>query len=123
MDVKELRIGNLANHSELGIVEIIAVGKDYIHCTYNGETFYESVGRFSPIPITFEWLLKLGFIEGGLSLMRSVKNDVWLEWDRNTIAITYFSKEILIETIKYIHQLQNLHFVLTGEELQIKKDG
>ena len=61
MDVKELRIGNLANHSELGIVEIIAVGKDYIHCTFNGETFYEGVGRFSPITLTFEWLIKFGF--------------------------------------------------------------
>ena len=66
MEVNELRIGNLANHSKLGIVEIIAVGKDYIHCSFDRETFYENMGRFSLIPLTDEWLLKFGFnIENG----------------------------------------------------------
>lgn len=60
MDIKELRIGNLIDHSELGIVEIIAVGKDYIHCVFNGETFYENVRCFSPIPLTEERLKENG---------------------------------------------------------------
>lgn len=124
MEGKELRIGNLVNHSELGIVEVIAVGKDYIHCIFNGETFYESVGRFSPIPLTLEWLLKFGFKameEGEYTYDAYSKGgiQIWHQ-DKNKLII---EKPDVSYPLQYVHQVQNLHFALKGEELQIKKDG
>lgn len=37
MKIQELRIGNLANHSELGSVTVIGISNDHIHCVFNNE--------------------------------------------------------------------------------------
>lgn len=74
-----------------------------------------------PIPLTKEWLLKFGF-------ERSV-NGLWkfpLEMrsnGRNGFHCFYgnsSSKRKINIEIKSVHQLQNLYFALTGEELEIK---
>jgi len=69
-------------------------------------------GDVEPIPITEEWLLKLGFIND--DAQRYFKNGIYLIlYDEgctilhNQIHINYF----------YVHQLQNLYFALTGKEL------
>lgn len=114
MEANELRIGNFTYHSELGIVEVIAVGKDYIHCLFNGETFYESIGRFSPVPLVEEWLLKFGFkLENNTYWNENVsilglENDRYIHFDGGRVFI------------RSIHQLQNLFFALKGEELTLK---
>ncbi|MDV3882965.1 hypothetical protein CMU04_06490 [Elizabethkingia anophelis] len=115
MEGKELRIGNYIKHSELSdITEVIAVGKDYIHILFNNETLYESIKWFTPIPLTEEWLLKFGFeIDNGWFKIGYLKllpiRDLYYR------AIVPITKDI-----KYVHQLQNLYFALTGEELTIK---
>lgn len=125
IEPKELRIGNLLNHSELGIVEVIGVGKDYIHVIYNGETHYENIRSFSTIPLTEEILLKFGF--------EKIKSD---EYPHKFIINKYMRYEVEIENlnskncfvfshgkkfssikIEYVHQLQNLYFSLTVKEL------
>jgi hypothetical protein len=78
----------------------------------------------SPIPLTEEWLLKFGFVDGSY-LYKNYKvkaGDYWNsvkfyegEWCYNnddSDAGCYF-----LTTIKYVHQLQNLYFALTNEEL------
>jgi len=77
-----------------------------------------------PIPLTEEWLLKFGFVDGSY-LYKNYKvkaGDYWNsvkfyegEWCYNnddSDAACYF-----LTTIKYVHQLQNLYFALTNEEL------
>lgn len=73
-----------------------------------------------PIPLTEEWLLKFGFerkpwglVKGGLLFRDNIKNPC---------------KELTLEvgngfrvTLQYVHQLQNLYFALTGEELTVKE--
>lgn len=84
-----------------------------------------------PIPLTEDWLLKLGFeYYAPLSHYRIVINDIWYK-----VKIT-FDGQFLFSFInlnydevnhmppKYIgtvHQLQNLYFSLTGEELILQK--
>jgi hypothetical protein len=81
-----------------------------------------------PIPLTEEWLLKFGFdkktpYEGKLfyeighnEMYFKVKEvgDIYNHW--------YFYKWewILTTNIQYVHQIQNLYYSLTGEELTIK---
>jgi hypothetical protein len=81
---------------------------------------------FQPIEITKEWLLKLGFeynnnYDNYVIRARDYYNSVgWndedCEWyynnDRSDAGCYY------ITDIKYVHQLQNLYFALTQEELQ-----
>ncbi|MCT3691033.1 hypothetical protein HZQ92_05535 [Elizabethkingia anophelis] len=119
MEGKELRIGNYIKHSELlGITEVMAVGKDYIHILFNKETLYESIKWFTPIPLTEEWLLKLGFKKSKFS-SNCFKITNGYKFDFAGGEVLYLDS-IRLEHIKYIHQLQNLHFALGGEELTIK---
>jgi hypothetical protein len=90
--------------------------------------------RIEGIPLTEEWLLKFGFKEGstydfGLSLKRvpdysindfrimlsnSVYHYIRKAWDGGSSE----ENESITE-IKYVHQLQNLFFALTGTELEL----
>jgi hypothetical protein len=76
-----------------------------------------------PIPLTEEWLLKLGF--------KRIKKGIG--WDKlsdgklilvevptnkgNIVAFNYDADKY--NYLKYVHQLQNLYFALTGVELQL----
>ena len=110
MKPNELRIGNYVNwintqepHSLYLIEEIREL--NYHDC-------------FVPIPLTEEWLLKFGFINDKvLEFYRNDFTDSTIIIDYNFICLLGYSHVKL----KYVHQLQNLYFALTGEELQIKK--
>jgi len=73
------------------------------------------------IPLSEEWLVKLGFkesrshFEKGFPLWVCIggltgPTDIWIHGNY-TPAVK----------VGYVHQLQNLHFALTGEELTIKE--
>lgn len=89
-----------------------------------------------PIPLTEEWFLKLGFEKWGRNdLPRTVSfNKEWVNIfpansfsDFEGFGFMYYKKEVEKSTesartvIKYVHQLQNLYFSLTGEELKLNK--
>ena len=102
MKANELKIGNIV--SIFGIEQhIITELKDTIYVDLN------------PIPLTEEWLLKFGFEKkiGWDDLIYHVKNNV----DLYEFLSGY---EYYDFHIKHVHQLQNLYFALTGEELKIK---
>ena len=68
----------------------------------------------NPIPLTEEWLLRLGFeLEEGWYWKSSLR--------LFNIRGLYFRANFPIKAdILYVHSLQNLYFALTGEELEIK---
>lgn len=80
-----------------------------------------------PIQITEEWLLKFGFKKGGSEyklfpsfgtqfIADFTGEELWFMAYTRTVHSDY--KEVYLATpIKYVHQLQNLCFILTGEEL------
>ena len=124
MEVKELRIGNYIN--------IIADGHEHEPDTFQWSIddyeYYETVMfNIIPIPLTEEWLLKFGFEYN--SYPDSLTLNVLSFGRFNAYSI---SKDLTIELstqsgymfgttkIKYVHELQNLYFALTGEELTIK---
>lgn len=93
---------------------------------------YESV---NPIPLTEEWLIRMGFeIEkypvyltykiwvGDFKLIYRVHNarkstELWLEGNG---AYDEYGEADLTDICKYVHSLQNIYFALTGKELTIK---
>lgn len=74
-----------------------------------------------PIPITEEWLVRFGFkINSGVSsrefLMKNIK--VCNHYEKGFLFIVdWWHSGIMIQSV---HQLQNLYFALTGEELILK---
>jgi hypothetical protein len=128
MNAKEFRIGNYVNYLHLIYRENIPIG-----CMYDIISGIEDnsirtdhsngyiISDLLPIEIDHEWLLKFGFEQDG-------PHWYWFSTeDRFTdIGYSYSLEKNILEfnqlevPIKYIHQLQNLYFSLTGQELTIK---
>jgi hypothetical protein len=124
MKVTELRIGNLVDQPNEGVAKVTSILNNLQIRT---ETGY--VDKYcKSIPLTEEWLLKFGFkrndntkvsdsfywiMVGGSELHINPDNGVvWIHRNENI-----FNNPCLV---KHLHQLQNLYFALTGEELDIK---
>ena len=122
MKAKELRIGNLVLKN--GIVHFVyLVSNTIIHSSEIGTSNIEIslLYEVEPIPLTEEWLLKAGFKNS------TVNNKLFIAYgfalyidDDNDVGVMKFGIDVYLCHIKYIHQLQNLYFALTGEELTIK---
>lgn len=109
MKANELRIGNIINNDG---EEILVTSYTFYNIETDGEYFKD-------IPLTEEWLLKLGFEWKGLISKGQyltittpcgkalVYNDGFLKFVGVTIEVP----------IKHVHQLQNVYFALTGKEL------
>ena len=77
----------------------------------------------SPIPITPEILENAGFIKGEIEFDKRYKwydhkdymDDMRFEVEPDGL----FLKNCSISPIRYLHQLQNLFYLITGEELEI----
>ncbi len=125
MKANELRIGNLVCYSEDNtIFKIYAIERDGFSVENQIEATWIECGEFKPIQLTEEWLLKFGFVKSKVSsqfdkekLTIQIANE--LEYHKKG-RVYFNSWAILEESIKYVHQLQNLYFALTGEELTFK---
>jgi hypothetical protein len=118
IEAKDLRIGNNFQNDEGNILTCFGVApvddSDQFNIWYGNELgFILLEEEAKPIPLTEEWLVKFGF-EG---------------WDKgdytmNLSNANFYKLPIwqpLAKNIKHVHQLQNLYFALTGEELTIKE--
>lgn len=108
MKAKELRIGNLVLKE--GVIHPIG----FYDFENGGANFV--VDDYQPIPLTEEWLLKFGFEKNEEEI---IFEGLKLWWSDNDGMKSYYhiNSELLIY-IDHVHQLQNLYFALTGEELE-----
>jgi hypothetical protein len=124
----ELRIGNLV---DLGnriakVTEINHLACVVVDLEETQDTI-EDYERVKGIPLTEEWLLKSGFIRhhtdyaNDIIYIKNVPNNTEFEWG---VYPNEVGSGIQIQNrklLKYVHQLQNLYFALTGEELVVKE--
>ena len=133
MEIKanELRIGNYITMPFLGIDAIQVIGiavkenfELFIQSKLNNNTFFEKPEKYKPIPLTEEWILRFGFelFQDKWEVKRYKLNDFTYTIPQylNDIPKGLFYKGINFKNIEFIHQLQNIFFALTGEELTIK---
>jgi len=114
MKAIELRIGNITS---MGVVCLI---EDNVFRVLDseGDTFKNTWADIQPIPLTQEWFLKLGFHK-----YKGDNSDCFLDdFETSCNRKLFFWKGTYIQNIKYVHQLQNLYFSLTGEELTLKSE-
>lgn len=150
LDAKELRIGNIVEYYmppqisewidvELDVANIVEIYQCNI---------IEKTSSYRPIPLTEEWLLKLGFDDefkyGENCSIDFILNNTRVQIakmtgygkDRGKHQFKYDDIVIILDNyhiddeiekdmavrvnVKYVHQLQNLYYALTGEELTIK---
>lgn len=116
MNAQELRIGNLVMFGEL---RHECKPCDILNL-YQSEIAKSEISEYKPIPLTEEWLLKAGFEKDSKSLF----HPQWLTDNLKGYCIYCENIEYVKGCdprphIKYIHQIQNLYFSLTGKELTI----
>jgi hypothetical protein len=113
MKIQELRINNLLLRR--GFFEnVVTISKNKV----NGSNITE----FKPIELTPEILEKCGFIkqENGWYKFNILEDYINLYFERLTkTELSISGLGIKMPHIQYLHQLQNLYFALTGEELEI----
>lgn len=128
----ELRIGNYfkAEPYSFDILQVKALGTQWVIID-NGSLFYKSI---QPIPLTEEWLLKFGFKE--ISFTQDRNRDWYkmfeIDYTSELVSLNYYTKTNYCRfnfdigygnknvDLYYVHQLQNLYFALTNNELKIK---
>jgi hypothetical protein len=75
----------------------------------------------SPIPLAEEWLLKFGFdYDSGIAIYSKSGFDICIN-DDCTVYFYFGEYGALYRHLEHVHQLQNLYFALTGEELTINE--
>ena len=124
IQANELRIGNLVHT----IGTYVIVNSALIKAIEE----YQKYGKlFKPIPITDEWLIRFGFeklntMMSGCNVfekgqwrfavkIKPEKEETFSLWNKNMSPPTWS----FVRDIQYLHQLQNLYFALTGEELTL----
>lgn len=130
----ELRIGNIigwrTGFGGLIIGQAFEVHADKIAISSavpegeeGGQGFMKIAG-IEPVPLTPEWLERCGFLAHKNGLL--VANGVFIEHKPPRFVTLFYSDGTsyarpMGKHIEYLHQLQNLYFDLTGEELTIKE--
>lgn len=136
MNPTELRLGNFIDY-EATTHMITGLGESTCNSKWLGypeDIYLHSYSELKPIVLTEEWLVKFGF---------ELKAKEFNFWGKNGWHISNtngsFQKDTgdvivqeewylfiadkpvhMLPKIQYVHQLQNLYFSLTGEELTLK---
>jgi hypothetical protein len=123
MNPKDLRIGNLVYYFDK-IIEIESLHPQ--NDDVNDEIPFHCI---SGIPITTEWLIKLGFIKENYVNNFYLENDrtlyliyleKYLEGEDDYVSIEYLKIPLRQKIkIKYVHQLQNLFYSIRNYELSV----
>lgn len=113
MDAKELRLGNFVKFP--AIQKEIVVNIRVIQDLSYGTTRYE------PIELNEQWLEKFEFIFSRIQQRHLLKVDfeLWICYsDEEGYTLQNVNQIVArFKAMKYVHELQNLYFVLTNKEL------
>ena len=133
--INSLSIGNYVyynnEHNEIGVITEIKTSInpniDYIGLNNRVDIYYQ-LKHIKGIPLTEEWLFKFDF---KLIIESSNISKWFIGYNPITHDYLFIITQFIDEnrfffkngfhTIKHIHELQNLYFALTGEELTLNK--
>jgi hypothetical protein len=119
MKVEELRIGNYLKYTDDEIIKPERRGKifkviaeDILALSGN------PIDYIHPIPLTPEILEKAGFELFPWGWVKKASNDFGIRL--NVQSFSYDVSGNYPVKLDYLHQLQNLYYALTGEELNVQ---
>lgn len=115
----ELRLGNIIYGAAL-----ITPNDKHVHTVdfatlgiISGEVDMKALLMFDPISLTDEWLSKFGFkkTNDDGNVKRFEKE--YIAVHGSAFGYSMYFNHSFVGSKKYVHELQNLHFILIGEEL------
>lgn len=112
MEAKQFRIGNFYDNGCGNIITVSGLTRDNVYFDTKGHV----MGEGKPIPLTEDWLERFGFRKShrGKFEHDNLPYDIY--------GGTGLYMHGVKPEIKHVHQLQNLYFALTGEELTLKTE-
>lgn len=118
---RELRIGNYVLYDSIVIPPNFITARPTRLTEFPTKEYFEipEVCPFAPIPLTEEWLVKFGFDKIEWADNEYYRNGYTVKIEEGYTSVWFQTSEI---EIKYVHQLQNLIFALTGQELELKQE-
>jgi hypothetical protein len=128
--INELRIGNMVHHKPEWSYrnEFPDVLADGFNFKWSASDWYAvgesmlSLDSIEPIPLTPELLDKLGLPKDGSTLgLKEIKAACFeRNFDELLLVTVDGVHNTIVREVRYLHQLQNLYFALTGEELKVE---
>jgi len=127
IDVKEVRIGNIIHclHEESVSEHTVTLNTINLLYRYGIAPDTDEFSRglwYAPAPLTEDWVRRGGFKDGGQSSkiyrIFKISKSAHEGYDLHVgTAFNTITKEETGVNLKYVHQLQNLYFALTNNEL------
>ena len=139
MKPQELRIGNLVTDNfGISVYTVDSINSKGINLFVEDDGNWSELAKtwvgaeysfddIKPISLSEEWLLKLGFVKNNGKHGEYYSHNVFIRfviWVDHEGLFVCGRDEVkgctaVVES-KYVHQLQNLYYALTGEELEVK---
>lgn len=140
MKVNDLRIGNWIKYEDK-LVQVVQLSSLMILCQRDENQFLVNCAPevFQPIELTEDILMKIGFKKERqlisylfyLDYEIDKNNIIWVKYiiypkDPSLLRIitsqsgNYECFEFIKRGIRYLHELQNAYYLLTGEELEVE---
>jgi hypothetical protein len=121
MEAKNLRIGNIVRSKINGVSKVEQVGSS-INSNYVGGrsldgNYWEN--SYMPIEINEQWLIDFGFVNVTDNEYPNYNLGHYTCMRRNG-KTNICNNHGFINELKYVHELQNIFFALTGRELELK---
>jgi hypothetical protein len=118
MKTKDLRIGNYLQFKK-SLIDVYGLVDDKVYNHVLGHIFFINETKdIEPIPLTEDWLERFGFeysdLNGDSGLWKIPPFQIYGKYNQ-------FIYDYELD-VNYVHQLQNLYFALTGEELKQNKE-
>jgi hypothetical protein len=117
---EEVRIGNWVQYEGgpnmiMGIMSTYDLDTQYRVEINPPDCFDVFIQQLYPLPLTEEWLERFGYN------VDDTMYDMGFEFMEDGSVEFYYGNDPSTAKLKYVHQLQNLYFALTGEELKLKR--
>ena len=132
LKANELRIGNFIKfHNHLETEKVITVNARFFSSLAGGRSLEEMKSDeelsnyYSGIPLTLEILEKCGWgksdeHEIGTNMLNENNDGLYFDYHFKRFRMDFGdNSDIRMPHIQYLHQLQNLYYSLTGDELEI----
>ncbi len=124
MNIKEVRIGNYIQYTKDGShFLIIEIGQNGFSVSNEDELTWIEYQHFEGINLTNDWIIRFGFEHNktidkyytiGSNIAISIADNKFRFIQGNLIC------QLVLREIQYVHELQNLYYILTEKELIIK---
>lgn len=121
MEINNFRIGNLVEYEEEGVIR---TGKIFA-LTEDGQIWFSEalvkvdIKAVIPIKLTTEWLYNIGMPEEGSTRDLLFYFGLFLERRNDKLYIISSQDKEDKKEVEFVHQAQNVYFILTGKELDV----